>query len=465
MKKTVIVFALGLGVSASAPAADLMEVLQRSKSSDPQLAAAWHQRQAAQEVKKQALSAFLPQINGTAGRSRTQTDLTFGQFGNIPVPDSEREFWQVALQQSIYDQGAIENYRLAKLQTALAAAEYDAAYQDFLLRVAQAYFGVLNAEDSLRFAKAELKAMKRQWDQAEQRFKVGLAAVTDVHEAKASYDAAHARVIVAENTLEDAREALYEVAQEYYIDLQRPPEELTVSETSLPSLKAKEETALAKNPNLGQARISAEMAEKTVKLRRAGHLPTLGLSYSHNNSTQFDTAVRDPDPNSPTYQEIIALVDQDTVNRNVSLNLSVPLYTGGRVSSQTRQARKEYEAAMNRMEQAERNTVRQVRSAWYGLKAAISGLEARKQAVTSAKSALEATQAGYEVGTRTIVDVLIAQRGLYQAQRDYAKAKYDYLQQVLGLERAAGTLDDEDVRNINRLLTETVPPHNDETQG
>jgi outer membrane protein len=453
MKKISLILAIALTVPASA--ADLVEVLQRSKSSDPQLAAAKHQTEAKQEVKKQALSAFLPQINGSAGRSKTKTDLNFGQFGNIPVPDSEREFWQVALQQSIYNQGNIENYRIAKLQTALAAAEYDAAYQDFLLRVAKAYFGVLNAEDSLRFAKAELKAMKRQWEQAEQRFKVGLAAITDVHEAKASYDAARARVIVAEKTLQDAREALYAIAKEYYVDLKRPPEDMTVSEDSLPPLKAKEETAMAKNPNLGQARIGAEMAEKTVKLRRAGHFPTLGLSYNHNNSTQFDQAIRDPDPNSPTYQEIIALVDQDTVNRNLSLNLNVPIYSGGRVSSQTRQARKEYEAAMDRLEQAQRSTIQQVRSAWYGLKAAISGLEARKQAVISAKAALEATQAGYEVGTRTIVDVLIAQRGLYQAQRDYAKAKYDYLQAVLGLERAAGTLSDDDVQNINQLLTET----------
>jgi len=460
MKKLSLFIALGLALPATA--ADLVEVLQRSKSSDPQLSAALHQKEAKQEVKKQARSAFLPQVNGSAGRSKNQTDLTFGQFGDIDVPDTEREFWQVALQQSIYNQGNIENYRIAKLQTALAAAEYDAAYQDFLLRVAKAYFGVLNAEDSLRFAKAELKAMKRQWEQAEQRFKVGLAAITDVHEAKASYDAARARVIVAENALQDAREALYEIAQEYYTNLKRPPEELSVSEDSLPPLKAKEETALSQNPNLGQARIGAEIAEKTVRLRRAGHYPTLGLSYSHNNSTQFDQAIRDPDPNSPTYQQIIALVDQESVNRNLGLNLNVPIYSGGRTSSQTRQARKEYEAALDRLEQAQRQTVRQVRSAWYGLKAAISGLEARKQAVISAKAALEATQAGYEVGTRTIVDVLIAQRGLYQAQRDYAKAKYDYLQQVLGLERAAGTLTDEDVQDINQLLTEMAPTSNED---
>lgn len=455
MKKLTLVMAMSLALPAAG--ADLVDVLQRSKASDPLLSAAAHQKEAKQEIKKQALSAFLPQINGSAGRSRNQVDLIFGPFGNIPVPDSERQFWQVALQQSIYDQGNIENYRIAKLQDALAAAEYDAAYQDFLLRVAQAYFGVLNAEDNLRFAKAELKAMQRQWDQAEQRFKVGLAAITDVHEAKASYDAANARTIVAENALEDAREALYEIAQEYYIDLKRPPEELAVSESSLPSLKVKEETALAENPNLGQARIAEQMAEKNVKLRRAGYFPTLGLSYNYNNSTQFDTAIRDPDPTSPTFQEIIALVDQDTINKSVGLTLNVPIFTGGRTTSQMRQARKEYEAALDRLEQAQRQTVRQVRSAWYGLKAAISGLEARKQAVISAKAALEATQAGYEVGTRTIVDVLIAQRGLYQAQRDYAKAKYDYLQQVLGLERAAGTLTDEDVQDINQLLTEVSP--------
>ncbi len=457
MNKSLRIISLAL-FSLSAHGADLGGVLQSALEKDPQLAAAKYNLEASKENKKQALANFLPQVNASWDTTRGSSDVTvdvpegFDEV-NIETPDTDTESWQVSLSQSIYNQGNYENMKQSRLQIALSKAEYDRAYQDFLIRVAQNYFNVLINIDSVRFAEAEQKAIQRQLDQAEQRYEVGLAAITDVHEARAQYDAARAGVIQAKNLLDDAREALFEVAQNYYESLNALPDDIERIDLPEYDLARWQTIALEQNPDLGIAKINAELAEINIRLQRSGHFPSVDLSVSHGSNINNSAAFRNNDPNSPDFQEIVALVTQENKSTSYNLSVSVPIFSGGRTHSLTKQARFQYKSSMESLDQANLSTIRNIRNAIHNVEAGWSSVQARQLAVVSAASAEKATTAGFEVGTRNIVEVLNAQRSLYQAQRDFSQAKYDYLMNVFNLKRAAGILDQDDLMAINRLLT------------
>jgi outer membrane protein len=453
MKKTLLTLSC-LSLSISAMAADLSEVFKQSATHDPQLSAAKNTLNASAEGKKQAFSAFLPQINGGWNKNKGSSD-TGGSLIPQQSFDINTEGWNVGINQSIYDHSNYENFKISKIQILKSIADYDTSYQDFVLRVAQNYFNVLGAQDSLVFSKAEEKAIQRQLDQAEQRFEVGLAAITDVHEARARYDGARASVILANNQLEDANEALFEMTQKYYPQLAIVPDDIEVGDFQLSPLDAYQEMAIQTNPELQAAKFNADIAEKQIAVKRAGHYPTLGLSFSRNHSLNPNATFSQsrPDPNNPgAFIVDIFETDRTSDSNTVTFNVNVPIYSGGRTQSQVRQSIHNHKAAMDRYEQTRRGIVRKVRNAYHGTLAAKSSVQARKQAMISAQSGLEATEAGYEVGTRTIVDVLNSQRGLYQAQRDYSKAKYDYFLQYLGIKRAVGNLSEEDINTINKIL-------------
>ncbi len=457
MKKTTLTLTC-LSMSFSAMSADLSEVFTQSQTHDPQLSAAKNTLNASSESKKQAFSAFLPQITG--GWNKTKGD---NESGGSIIPlqtfDINTEGWNIGISQSLYDHTNYENYKISKIQVLQAIADYDIAYQDFVLRVAQNYFNVLGAKDSLVFSKAEEKAIQRQLDQAEQRFEVGLAAITDVHEARARYDGARASVIIANNLLEDNNEALFEISQRYYDELLPVPDDISFETFNLNPIDYYQDLAINKNPNLASSQMGADIAEKQISVRRAGHYPTLSLNLSRRHSLNpnatFPITQSVPDPNNPGQTtEITTFVetDQTSESNTASISVSVPIYSGGRTQSQVKQAIHNHKAAMDRYEQTRRSVIRNVRNAYHGTLAAKSSVEARKQAMISAQSGLEATEAGYEVGTRTIVDVLLSQRSFYQSQRDYSKAKYDYFIQYLGIKRAAGNLSEEDILTINKIL-------------
>ncbi len=457
MKKSIITLGC-LTLSLSALSADLSEVFTQSQTHDPQLSAAKNTLEASTEGKKQAFSAFLPQILGSW--NKTKGDFESG--GSI-IPfqtfDINTEGWNIGINQSIYDHANYGNYKISKLQVLKAIADFDIAYQDFVLRVAESYFNVLGAKDSLVFTKAEEKAIQRQLDQAEQRFEVGLAAITDVHEARARYDGARAAVIVTNNQLEDAIEALFEISQRYYDDLIEVPDDINFENFKLDSLESYQKKAIAQNPNLASAQVGADIAEKRISVNRAGHFPTVSLRLSRNHSLNpnatFPITQSVPDPNNPGQTtDITTFVETDQISRTntASLAVNIPIYSGGRTQSQVRQSVHNHKAAMDTFEQARRSTIRKARNAYHGTLATKSSVEARKQAMISAQSGLEATEAGYEVGTRTIVDVLLSQRSFYQSQRDYSRAKYDYFIQFLGLKRAVGSLSEDDILTINKIL-------------
>ncbi len=459
MKKSYLKFTyLALSISAlscSALAADLSEIFKQSEQHDPLLSAAKHTLNASTEGKKQAFSAFLPQVTSTFGRDfgKNKRDNTLS--GALQSTTSNTESWRISISQALYDHANYQNYRVSKLQILKSSADFEAAYQDFIIRVAQSYFNVLGAKDNLVFSKAEEKAIQRQLDQAEQRFEVGLAAITDVHEARARFDSARAAVILADNQLQDAKEALFEISQKYYEELTPAPDDLDFSSFKLSTMEAYQELGEKQSPELLSSQINKDIAERQISVNKSGHYPTLSLSFSRSNSFSLATTGTQFDPETGAPVQFDS-GDTTADSNSVSLSLTVPLYSGGRTSSQVRQASHNHKAAMDNYEQIRRGTVRGVRNAYHGTIASQSSVQARKLAMVSAQSGLEATEAGYEVGTRTIVDVLNSQRSLYQAQRDYSQAKYDYFIQYLGLKRAAGNLTEHDIAIINKILKITA---------
>ena len=439
---------IGLLIAGQVNAASLLDVLNEALEQDPQLRAAEYNLKASQETKKQARANFLPQVNGSWNKQWGETESELDIIGTIDIPDTDQYGWRVSLNQSVYDHANYVQMDQAKLEGLRGHATYDVARQDFLIRVAQSYFNVLTNIDVVKFAIAEEKAIEQQLQQAEQRYEVGLSAVTDVHEARAQYDSARANVINARNVLDDSREALFEITQTYYEELAALPADIEELQLPEKDLAFWESLALNNNPNLAVAEIDAELAEKNISLQRSGHFPSVDLSVARSNNVTGNVALRDPQT-----QEIFATGSQETDSTSAQLTVTVPIFSGFRVSSLTDEARFRYQAAMENLDQVTFSTVRNVRNALRNVEAGWRSVQARELAVVSAKSAEEATAAGFEVGTRNIVEVLNSQRSLYQAQRDYSRAKHDYLMNILNLKRAAGTLTQDDVLLINQLLT------------
>jgi len=434
-----------LFITAPAFAVDLVGIHDLAAKSDPQLQAAVYRRQATSENERQAWSNLLPTILGSSGVTRGDTTTSI-QGTEVDDSDTDTRRYGFDLRQSLYAQSNYENLDIARGQVSQAEAVYQIAYQDFLVRVAGSYFGVLTAQDGVIFAEAEEKALQRQFEQAEQRFEVGLTAVTDVHESRAQYDNARARAIVSRNNLADAKQVLYELTGQYFDDID-PLQEVLPLVRPLPD-NAQEwvDMAMLYNPVVISAHKGVEIADATTRLQRSGHFPTLDLVASYSNFTNNEFVIRD-DFQNPI--GVTSLVNSDT---RIGLQLNVPIYQGGVVSSRTRQARSTLNAVNEDLDRQQRSAVRQTNNAYRAVIAGIEQVTAFKQAMVSAEAALEATQAGFEVGTRTIVDVLIAQQRYFSAQRDNSLARHTYIVDHLRLKAAAGLLAEDDLRQVNNIL-------------
>ncbi len=438
--------AFALGLSGTASAVDLMGVYELAQSHDAEIRAAEQRLNAAGEIPNIARANLLPSISASAGVTQGSSTTTIAGT-KLESQDEDTENWGVQLRQSIYDDA---NYgRLDRGRAELSAAEavYREAWQNFLFRVSQRYFDVLTALDSVRFARAEETALKRQFEQAEQRFEVGLAAVTDVHEARAVYDAARARVIVAENALEDARDALREIAGAWFENFARLAQDIPLDMPDPANVEEWVARALDFNPMVLQQRSQLDVAEADLRIARAGHLPTLDLSANYSNFTNNEWVGRDP-----ITQEPIVSSTLENAGWDVGITLNVPIFAGFATQSRRHQAGYSLRAADATLSQVERSVMRQTETAYRAIVAGIQGVEARRQAMISAESALEATNAGFEVGTRTIVDVLLAEQRYFQAARDYSDGRHQFILNQLRLRQSAGVLDVEDLERVNGLL-------------
>ena len=444
-RKPTFLIAAVLFVSAPALAVDLIGVHDLAAKNDPQLQAAAYRKDATGENRRQARSNLLPTLSGGASISKGNSKTSVAGT-TVDRSDVDSDSYRIDLRQSLYSQSNYEQLDIARGQFSQAEATYNIAYQDFLVRVAGGYFGVLTAQDGVIFAEAEEKALQRQFEQAEQRFEVGLTAVTDVHEARASYDNARARAIVSKNRLADAKEALYELTGQYFDDIDPLQDELPLVKPLPESPSEWVDLAMQYNPAVMSAQKGVEIAGASVRLQRSGHYPTLDLVGSYNSFTNNQYIIRDD------FQNPIANTPLTNNDKRISLQLSVPIYQGGAVSSKTRQARYTLNAVNEDLDRQQRAVVRQTNNAYRAVIAGIEQVGAFGQAMISAESALEATQAGFEVGTRTIVDVLIAQQRYFQAQRDNSLARHTYIVDHLRLKAAAGVLVEEDLQKVNSIL-------------
>jgi outer membrane protein len=424
--------------SAAGHAEDLLDIYRYALDSDPQLRAAAAANRAAQETRDQSRAPLLPQLNLSANITHTSQDVI--EANSDLTPTGEESYnshgYTLSLSQSIYHHDYYVQLRQTDANIARADAEFEAARQGTILRVAEAYFNLLAAQDNLATAEASKRAISQQLRQTQQRFEVGLSAITDVHEAQAGYDAAVAAELAAQNQLDVAQENLRAI-------IGRPPVALAALQEEVPLLTPEPadiqqwtEMARERNLSLLAAEAAARVAAEELNRRQAGHYPTLDLvaSHSKSDSTDYEDAGTETDTN------------------RIGLQLNVPLYSGGLTTAQTREARALYSQATESLEQQRRATIRDTRSAYLAVTTGISQVKARQQALSSAQTALEATQAGFEVGTRTAVDVLNAQQVRFQAQSEYFRARYDYILATLQLRQAAGSLNEEDLAQVNNWL-------------
>ncbi|MBT8085222.1 MAG: TolC family outer membrane protein [Woeseia sp.] len=456
-KHRLALYAVLLGAAPALHAATLLEVYQQALQSDPLIHEAESRRLAALEAVPQARSALLPQLSAagqltkanSSGRNivqdRTGIDTLSFESAN------ETTGWQVNLQQTVFRWDQLVSLKQAHKLVAKAEAEKEAAQQDLIVRVSQRYFDVLAAEDRLTSIRADRLAIARQLEQARQRFEVGLIAITDVQESQAAYDQSVAAEIGAKRELATASELLREITGEYVADLAAPGDAFPLPSPDPGDQASWIDLAMAQNLALVASRLDERIARDEIGFRRTGHYPTIDLVASYNDS---QTDVMDQTRGG------VQIPDFNTENQgdSISLQISVPLFAGGGTSSRVREAVYLHRAAREQLQRVTRETERATRDAYLGVLSEISRVNALEQAVASSRTALDATQAGFEVGTRTIVDVLNSQRALYSAITNFYQSRYVYVGNVLQLKQAAGILKVEDLEQIDQHLAPRKPP-------
>lgn len=412
--------------SLSSQAEDLYTVYRLAVQKDPLVLQAAASRDAAVARIDSSRASLLPNVTLSAAARRTDND-GFNFDGTNAYSGT------LSLSQTLFDWSSWKSLSRAEKSALQSQTSYDSVLQVLITRVADAYFGVLKAIDDVGFAEAEKRSIERQLEQTKQRFAVGLTAITDVHEAQAQFDSAIAAAISAENTLENARELLREITGQYHAELNQLNTSRFSTGTPSPA-NVQEWLLLAEDNNLAlQAqRIALEIATQDIDLAQAGHYPTLGLSAQLGaNKTQG--------------------IDRSD-SSSIGVNLNVPIYSGGGTVAAVEVAKANFVNVSEVLEQNHRSVIRQVRSSFNNVNALISSIRALEQAVISSESALKATEAGFEVGTRTIVDVLLSNSNLFNARRNLSSARYDYLLALLALKQAAGNLNEQDLIAINQIL-------------
>ncbi|WP_313825094.1 outer membrane channel protein TolC [Leclercia sp.] len=442
MKKLLpILIGLSLtGFSALSQAEDLMQVYKQARLSNPELRKSAADRDAAFEKINEARSPLLPQLGLGA-------DYTYNNgYRDANGVDSNVTSGSLQLTQTLFDMSKWRNLSLQEKSAGIQDVTYQTDQQTLILNTATAYFRVLSAIDTLSYVEAQKQAIYRQLDQTTQRFNVGLVAITDVQNARSQYDNVLANEVTARNDLDNSVEQLRQVTGNYY------PQLASLNVDHFKAEKPQAVNALlkeAENRNLSllQARLSQDLAREQIRLAQDGHLPTLSLSASSGISNTSYSGSR---TSGAQYN------DSDVGQNKIGLNFSLPIYQGGQVNSQVKQAQYNFVGASEQLESAHRSVVQTVRSSFNNVNASVSSINAYKQAVVSAQSSLDASEAGYSVGTRTIVDVLDATTTLYNAKQQLSNARYNYLINQLNIKQALGTLNEQDLLALNGALGKPI---------
>ncbi|WP_372980971.1 TolC family outer membrane protein [Marinobacter sediminum] len=442
MKKRLLPGLVGLMVAQPALAIDLMETYEKALSYDSGIAAAEASFEAQRAASDVTRSVLLPQVGA------------FGEANHIDVegPNQDNSYRELAygvqLTQPLFRADAWFDYDASQFQTESARADYNLAQQQLILDVATAYFNVLRARDTVITTRAAEAAIQRQYEQAQERFDVGLIAITEVYEARATYDDTRSQRIVAENQLNIAQEQVARLTGEFPEEIENLRQNFPLGRPEPMDPSAWETTALDQNWSVQSALYDLNVSEANLKSAKAGHYPTLDLNASYG-KTKTD-GLEDP-------SAFLAQRDGTTTQGVVGVTLNVPLYTGGGTQAGVRQRRSLVTVAEQSLKTVRRDVRVSTRSLFLTVNNNIETASALEQTIVSRRSALDATRAGYEVGTRNIVEVLDAERAYYVALRDYANSRYDYVINTLQLKQAAGTLSPQDLVALNNWLSESAP--------
>jgi outer membrane protein len=419
--------------SGSLFAQNLVDIYQLAEQNDASLKIAQANYQAARESLPLATSTRKPQVNLSVQQSLKESDNS-----SIGSNTNQNLGYTLSLTQTVYNAQTSAQVDSAGASVRQAEANLKVAEQDLVIRVATRYFAILSAQDSVKFARAEQNAIARQLEQAQKRFEVGLIAITDVQEAQALYDRSQAQSLLAENQLDNAFQALQVITAEASSStLATLGDQLSLIIPQPADIKAWVDTSLQNNQSLAAALAASRAAKFELDHQSRGHYPTVDFNASFNDSRIDDDRLGD--------------FNQDDIS--LMLQLNIPLFTGGRIDATRQQAASNYLSAQNTALLQNRLTSQQTRIAYLGVVSGIGQVKAFKQALNSSSTALKATEAGFEVGTRTSVDVLVSLRETFRAQRDYSSARYDYLINTLKLKQAAGLLSSDDLTAINRWLS------------
>ena len=452
--KSLILVIAAIAVPGIASASTLLEIYQQALQSDPRIHEAEARRLAALEAKPQARGLYLPQIELTGDYTETDS-VRSGSIvvGDVVVPsgsetDSTTSRWQFTLRQTLFRWDQIVGLRRADKTVAKAEADREAAQQDLIVRVVQTYFDVLAAEDRLTAIHANRNAIARQLEQAKQRFDVGLIAITDVQESQAAYDGAIADEIGAKRSLATSREFMREITGQYVDKLSAPGEDLPLNTPDPANETDWIDLALSQNLTLVASRIDEGLARDEISFQRSGHYPTIDLVVGRSKN-ETDQIVAGTPPE---------VADSTADNDSIGIQFRLPIFSGGATNSRVKESVYLHRASREVLQRVTRETERQTRDAYLGVLSEISRVQALARAVESNETALEATQAGFDVGTRTIVDVLDAQFLLYQSITQYYQSRYDYLLNAMRLRQAAGSLQVQDLERLEQYMVDRKSP-------
>ncbi len=439
LKLTVLSFALASLFCAQAQATDLMDIYKEAYVQDPVVQKLKAARDSAFAQVDEATAALLPKVDVNGSFTATRTNENGGVNANNRATKAN-----VSLSQLIWSHGTWLNRSIAEKNAEKSELAYKDALQKLIVRVSDAYFNVLNAADALSYNQANNKALKNQLDEAVRRLQVGLIAETDKLEAQAAYDLSTASVIAAQNTLVNSYEQLRAlIGRSVSIEELASLDTSRFSTPAVPnSLKQLLKEAEGNNLTLQQAVIARDIARDAITLAKSGHEPTVSLNAQAGTGyTRYDTEI------SGSTQQ-----NGNAWSQSLGIGVNIPIYHGGATSAQVDQAQADYVAASQALEQSHRTLISDVSNGYNNVNAAISSVRAFELSVQSASSALDATSAGYEVGTRTMTDVLDATQKLYNAMQNAAAARYNYILSRLNLKYTRGSLTVEDLKTVNSGL-------------
>ena len=436
MKKTLLSVFVGITLCGVVQAQDLSEIYAQALAKDPVVNRAKAIRDTAFSGVTLSRSALLPKISGQIGYSISDSETALSAT-EVSSSDRNALSYSLGLSMSLYDHANYVGLDQAEKSAQQAEANYAATLQGLIVRVVDAYLNILRAQDNVEFVQAEKRAIERQLEQTKQRFEVGLTAITDVHEAQANFDTTVASEIRALNALELRKEQLREITGVFYNNVNVLNTDTFSAVTPSPA-NVEDWLTLAQDNNLDlqAAQFAVDIAKASIDSAKAEHYPTLSLSGSLSGADAENNDIELARTNSSA----------------LGITMNVPIFSGFATTARTESARSRFVAESETLEQTYRATVRNVRNSFNDIRANVSTIKAFEQAVISAESALRATEAGFDVGTRTIVDVLNSTRNLFNARKNLANARYDFITSVVNLKRAAGTLSVADLEAINQGL-------------